>query len=195
MRFVLLASSLLIAWRMCLVASLRHYFAAQLIAALVIEGTLLRFNEHSHLYIAIFVVADVIVFVTMIPLVWTTLSQHPLRSLAVANGLAIGLGLSAISASGRDLTFYQWVGAMAGAFLVLCAVCSGMGAAYLSGTSRKIALSLMVMWFVQALYEFGFTLHIESPVWLNVNEFLPSMVVASGCLWLALFCRNRANDH
>lgn len=195
MRFALLASSILVAWRMCMIASLRHYFAAQLIAAIAIEATLLKFSEQSRVYVACFVVADVIVFLAMIPLVWTALSRHPLRSLAVANGLAIGLGLSAISASGRHLSFYQWVGSMAGAFLVLCAVCAGMGAAYLTGLSRKIALSLMALWFAQSFYEFGFTLHISSPVWLTVNEFLPTMLVASGCLWLALFCRNQANGH
>jgi hypothetical protein len=189
-RFAILAVALLIAWRASRAPDLRRYFAVQLAAAIAIYAALLSVSEHSHWYVTVFILSDLAVFAAMIPLAWEALSQHPMRFVAVFNGLAIGTGLAVISAIGRDMTHYQWIGAVAGAFLVMCAVSTGMGAAYLSGTSRRIAISLMALWFAQSLYEFGFTLHIDEPGWITLNEFLPAMILASGCLWLALFCRS-----
>lgn len=189
MRFAVLSGSLLIAWRVSKVPDLRRYFAVQLLASMATEGMLLGTGERSPWYATAFVLSDAAIFLAMIPLTWEALSQHPLRFIAVLNGLAAAVGLWFISAVGREMTLYQWIGSAAGSFLVMCAVATGMGAAYLNGTSKRIALSLMALWFAQSLYEFGFTLHIDSPDWIMVNEFLPAVIVASGCLWLALFCR------
>lgn len=189
MRFAILAGSLLIAWRVSRVPDLRRYFAVQLLAAIAEEVTLLKVSEHSPWYVAVFILSDLAVFAAMVPLAWEALSQHRKRWAAVAAGLVLAITLSGVSMWRQEMTPYKWIGLGAGAYLVLCAVCCGLGAAFLNGMSRRIALSLMALWFAQSLYEFGFTLHIDSPGWITVNEFLPAVIVASGCLWLALFCR------
>lgn len=167
---------------------LRRYFAAQLLAIMVEELTLGKFSENSPVYAAAFIIGDLIVFATMVPLVWESLSKHTKRWAAIAAGLVMAMMLSGVAIWRQDMTAYKWIGTGDGVYLVLCAVCCGLGAAFLSGMSQRIALSLMALWFAQSLYEFGFTLHIESPGWITANEFLPAVIVASGCLWLALFC-------
>jgi hypothetical protein len=190
-RFIAIASALLIAWRVCRISELRRYFASQLVAIMLIETALLRLSEHSLWYAAIYIAADLIVFSAMVPIVWRTLCFHPMRLIPILNGVAIGAAVWMITKTAGNMTIYQIINSAEGAFLAMCAVCAGLGAAYLSGTDRRIAFSVAGLWLAQAIYRFGFTLHIESSFWVRLNESIPTFLVGCGCLWLALFCKAR----
>ena len=82
----------------------------------------------------------------------------------------------------------DWIGATNGAGDAFLATFPMFGAAHLGGVRRRLAVSLFTMWMAQAYYEFGCTLHWNTHEWQSLNEWLPSMIVAGGCLWLSLFC-------
>lgn len=82
----------------------------------------------------------------------------------------------------------DWIGATNGAGDAFLATFPMFGAAHLGGVRRRLAVSLFAMWMAQAYYEFGWSLHRQTHTWQALNEVVPTMIVAAGCLWLALFC-------
>jgi hypothetical protein len=146
---------------------------------------LIGWGESSHVYAWAYILGELIVFAAMIPLVWSALYFHPMRSTAIGASLVIGSFLVWLSLSAAPVTRAAIINAVDGGLLVAFGVPCGMGAAYLEGTSRILALSLMCFWLALAGFRLGFPLHFDSWVWDRLNEFLPTLIVAAGCLWLA----------
>jgi hypothetical protein len=153
--------------------------------ALVGEGTLLFTGESSHVYLATYILIELLVFVAMVPLVYSALCFHPSRAIALSAGIVIAGWLAHLSVQGRLTGIYDWVTAIDGGLLVAFAIPTGMGAAYLKGQARTIALSLMCLWLALAAFRLGFTLHWASTLWNEMNEWVPTALVAIGCLWIA----------
>jgi hypothetical protein len=185
-RFLAIVVCLALAWRYASHAPLRRYFAANLICSVICELVLLRWPYNSAVYAVAWCVGVAVIFVLELDLMWYSIHRVPVRKLVLlpALGISTMLGFQTHPSS-----LFQWIQTLNGASDCFCGFAAGIGAAHLDGPSRKIALSLSLLWLSQSLYEFGFGLHLRSPAWVTLNNWMPTFLVAAGSLWLAYLGR------
>lgn len=83
----------------------------------------------------------------------------------------------------------EYVHILEGTFLLWMAIGLGASAPYLTRHQRGPALSLALLFFFQALFRWGFCLHIKSETWIRANEIVPFLLSSSVYLWVGMRCR------
>jgi hypothetical protein len=160
---------------------------ANLTCAVVWEVLLLHWPYNSTVYAVAWCSGMALIFSFAASLTWDAICFIPIRSLIIIPSVAIACLLSYKT---HPSGIFGWIQAVSASIELLCAIPTGIGAAYQTGTARKIALTLSLMWLAQALYDYGFELHIGSPWWISLNGVLPTMIVVAACLWLSIVGRN-----
>ena len=165
-----------------------------LVASAAYEFCLLAADYRSTAYAVVFCIGAAAIWGAAVPLAYSALPTMPpsgrrgLRGFVGVAAFALAALLFYCDVHRSGLQMSDWIGAANGAGDAFLAAFPMFGAAYVAGVQRRLALSLFAMWMAQAYYEFGWTLHWTAHEWQQLNEWLPSLIVASGCLWLGLFC-------
>lgn len=174
----------------CLIQSprpLRYYFLAQFNAALLycLILSVLGLSEYHPAYVVAYVFTVGAIDFTMLWIMWWIV--HPLGhwDQKILLGMGMGAFLGVFSGWGRHLGLYDWIALVDGALCVTAAIPLGIASA--QGRFRLLSGSLFVFWMLQALWTFGFGLHIWVPGWMAVNEYLPTLLADAGCLIVAFF--------
>jgi hypothetical protein len=183
MRFLIAVACLTVAWRYASHAGLRRYFAVNLACTAVWELMLMRWSYDSTVYAVAWIMGIGAIYVFELALMRDTIRTiRPTVLPYLSGSLAFALLMLVIT---HPKGLLEWVQAANGASDLFCAIPTLLGAAWLSGIPRKIGFSLGALWLTQAAYELGFGLHLTSPAWITVNNWLPTLIVAVGCLWIA----------
>jgi hypothetical protein len=188
-RFAVIALSLALAYRFASHAPLRRYFAANLGCSVVWEALLLRWSYNSTIYAVAWCLGIACIYIFELELMWASICFVPVRYRLILPAFALSL-LLVWNSHPRGL--FEWIQYVSGGMDLFAAIPCGLGAAYLSGTPRKIAVSLAFLWLVQSLYEFGFGLHLSNPAWITLNSWAPTFILAAGSLWLCFCAREQA---
>lgn len=182
MRFAVITICLALAWRFASHDGLRRYFASNLVVGLILEACLLRWPYNSIPYTVLWISGCLIIYWFELSLMWNAICFVPVRSLI----LLPSLGMAALLVwNSHPRGLFEWTGHVNASADLFCAIPAGVGAAYLHGTPRKIALSLSFLWLAQSLYGFGWGLHLSNPDWVILNNWLPTFLTAAGSLWLS----------
>lgn len=112
--------------------------------------------------------------------------QNSWRGAALAGVLAITLGRLAWVGM-PAIKYYSVIGIVEGVCLFWAGICLGYLAAH---THRwDIALTLAILWILQALFRFGFYLHY--PTWMAFNWRIPPVLAASAFVIIGLLGQRR----
>ena len=180
---------------------LTWYLTAQLVATLSIYGALLFIHETSLAYYIIYSAATYLILASIAWLVGLALRSHKAWILAL-------IGSGAVSGALAGLVWYEvkenwftpnfplaeFIHISEGAFLLFSAICLGGSAPYLASHQRGQALSLTLLFFCQALFRWGFCLHITNEAWIKANYFIPFLLATSTYLWIGMRARD-ASPH
>jgi len=131
---------------------------------------------------------------SMAPVAWEAFREHPAKLVALGSAFLITAAYAGAVLTKKPFTFDGIANLADASCLLFAGLLAGFGIPYLKGTSKRIAFSLMFLWVSQAAYQICFTLNITSHAWKQLNEFLPTMIVAAGCLWLAWFTHVRTPE-
>lgn len=136
-------------------------------------------------YALAFVVAETVVFVAMIPLVYGATYYCKRRAVVLLASLCCGVIAAKFSVHGEPAGWGDWIGMWDTGMLTAMGIAAAIGSASLTGTQRKLARILMVMWLALASFHFSYTRNFEAAIWSRLNNWLPTAIVTIGCLWLA----------
>lgn len=171
--------------------SLGAYFAAQLVCLTVLELSW-RLLGPGTSYGWIFAIVTGIVFLSIGWLTWESLltARYKLRLFAIASLLAMAFSRMAFLGIGRPVAWFDWLVIGEGALLVACGTLIGISAPY--SKLPDISLGLSVLWLMQALIAFGFSLHF--PNWNVIDPYARAIIGILGFLFLGwrLHARNHA---
>jgi hypothetical protein len=92
--------------------------------------------------------------------------------------------------SAPNFPIAEFVHVYEGFFLLLGAICLGASAPYLERHQRGQALSLTLLFFCQAVFRWGFCLHIQNLAWIAANDIMPFMMSTSTYLWIGMRARD-----
>lgn len=163
--------------------SLHRYFRRQFISSICLVSALHFFGEISSVYVAVFISASLYVTLAMLELAWDCLKLHPKPFLPF--WIATLCVIACDYAARRNQDFYGWVSIGVGSVCVFCGVMAGMGAAYLELHQMKIALVLMGAWILQAIFNYGWSLHYMQPQWVTLGEWVFTAITCISSLWLS----------
>lgn len=155
------------------------YFAAFSVnlAALIVTFWLYGWGPA---YAWVYSLSSVPIFLTIAAICWESLSTREYRFRAIALGfiLAIVIGRLTYAGLARTASAYDGIMLIEGVLLVWAGTVLGFAASY----SRRadIALTLAILWLVQALFSFGFVLHWDWPSWTAANWYLPEVICLAG---------------
>jgi hypothetical protein len=169
---------------------LRWFLIANLFETTACEIALHRWAYSSVQYGVVFSLGAAAIFCAALPLAWASVPYRQQRFAVAAvallfAGLAFGCDIG-----GTRLALASCIDALNGSGDVFLAAFPAIGTAYLYAQrgNCRLAFGLMTLWLAQAAFEFGWTLHWNAHDWIVLNDWLPSMLVAAGSIWLACFC-------
>jgi hypothetical protein len=196
LRFAVIAICLALAsWR-ALRLDLRNYFTALLIQCATCEILLLKYPYDSTQYAWGYVILVLPTFIFAVPLVHKSIAFVPFRPILIAFAMYLAYYLVR-KGLGQHPNLFSWIMSIEGGWDAFNGTLAGIGAGSslrhqtMDWESRKIALSLSLFWLSQSAVELGWSLHLSSPVWVRINDLIPTMIVASASLWLAFFCSGK----
>jgi hypothetical protein len=167
-----------------------RYLMAQFMASVIGEAVLAKVEDITNeLYAIVFIALSLVVYATMLGIMREAIRKHPARLLAVCVGAAVAMLTVSSVVLNRNLGLFDWMATIDAAVLIFMAVCSGLGAAHHTPQWQRISLTLMAFWLAQAVFELGLTMHLWNSYWMRTNEWLPAILVCSGCAWLARISR------
>lgn len=168
------------------------YFHAQLIFTFLVWGSLLLgADEYSLFYRCVFVAGTIPIFVGSWWGITEYLAEHPYKNRIWAVGVMLALVMGAVSYNGmtKPLKAYNWIAIWEGCCLVVLGFALSHAITPQRGNRKLIGMLLSVLWLLQALFEFGFTLHMPSPEWDRLNDYLPAMMVIGTFLAIGTLLR------
>lgn len=178
-----LATLLVLVWvlRQPMSLGLGAYFAAQLVALPVLELSW-RFLGPGKAYGWVYALATGLVFLAIGNLVRGSLltARYKARLLAIAGILALVFTRMGFLGLGRAPGWADWLVLVEGGLLVVSGALIGVGAPY--AKQPDIAVGLSVLWLMQALVAFSFSLHF--PRWNVVDPYARAIVGILGFLFL-----------
>lgn len=194
LRVLILLGAILYALTLPSPRRLRLYFWAQLLSTIVLELTLMAVGVDSPVYAAIFGGATALILATVVKLAWEALQAHHFKLLVLANASLIAGLLGWASQHGRALGMGEWIAVGEGTVLAWAAVVIGMCAAYMTRTDRNISLALMALWWAQSAFQFGFSLHFDSPFWLRLNYVAPTALIVTALVGMGQILKKKDTD-
>jgi hypothetical protein len=165
-------------------SDLRLYFAVNLASSTAYELALLRWPASSQIYFWVFAMSVVLIFLAPIPLVWESIYYVSERRIVLLLAFFLAALLFRIASKVHLMGRNEWLSYLNASGDLFLGTAAGIGAAY--SKTRKLALGLGLFWLAQSCYEFGFSLNwFRSAEWMQLNQWMPTALVAVGCLILA----------
>lgn len=162
--------------------SLRAYLVAALVVNIGTEVSLFAFGETARAYAILYACFTAIGLLAALNVARDCLAKrwHVLAGAAAA----LLVVLRAYAGLAKPLHFYDWFALAEGAALTLAGTALLFSAAH--HERPKIWLTLGVLWIVQACVRVGFVLSLPSPTWLNLNDWLPTVLVVGAYGFLGM---------
>lgn len=162
--------------------SLRAYLIAALVVNIGTEVSLFAFGETARAYAIAYAIFTAIGLLAALNVARDLLA---IRWHAIAGaGAALLVVLRAYAGLAKPLHFYDWFALTEGAALTLAGTALLFSAAH--HERPKIWLTLGVLWIIQAGFRVGFVLSISSLAWLNLNDWLPTVLVVGAYGFLGM---------
>lgn len=102
-------------------------------------------------------------------------------------GAALLLAMRAYIGMAKPLHFWGWFALLEGAVLTLAGTALLFSAAHHG--QPKVWGTLGVLWIAQAGFRVGFALSVSSLAWLNLNEWLPTLLIVGAYGFLGMKLR------
>jgi hypothetical protein len=160
--------------------SIKHYFFAKLASAASCWAVYARYGR-SIQYTAIFVLMGAWCLAVMLILAREYLPKGKRWAWAIGLGCALLLA-GKVLLSGEH---YTPIELGEGAVTMFAAIPACVAAASLDGPAARVTRVLALLWLLESLFEFGFSLHLPKGQWLDLNERLPTVLACIGAIVLA----------
>jgi hypothetical protein len=177
--WLLEAAVLFALWRST--GRLRHYFAAQAIATPILFA--LAPWDTTRLYLWAYAILTGLILAAIVSLVW---DFKYWRGMAIAAVLALSVGHLAFAWLPGAPKPSDIVGITEGAILFWGGLVLGGTAPYRA--KPLLSLVLAWLWFAQALFRWGFYLHLPSETWLRMNWRVPPILCIVAFLIVGGLC-------
>ena len=150
---------------------LARYLWAQLAYALTVLPVLWLWPETSMVYAAVYVLFTGIILATVLGIAWESIGAN-WKALGAAITLSLTLGHVAFTGLAHKARWYDWVGITEGVILFGAALIVGYAAPRLK--FWDVSLTLAFLWMGQALFRWGFYLHLPDKLWIYLNWVVPA---------------------
>lgn len=153
--------------------SLRLYLLAALVAVTGAEASLAFYGETSREYAILYALFTAIGLLAALNVARDQLAKH--WHVFAGIGAALLVDARVYAGLAKPLRFYDWFALTEGAALVVAGTAILFSAAHQK--TPKVWATLGILWIVQAAFRLGFVLSLPSLAWLNLNEWLPTLLV------------------
>jgi hypothetical protein len=150
---------------------LARYLWAQLTYALVIFPVNYFWGDGSLAYAMVYVLFTGIILATVMGIAWEALGTN-WQALGAMFVVCLTIEHYAIAGLGHAPRWYDWIGITEGVILFGAAMIVGWTAPRMK--LWDVSLTLAFLWFGQALFRWGFYLHLPDKLWLTLNWIVPA---------------------
>lgn len=166
-------------------SAIRTYFGAQVANAALGWLAFSLWGVGSRWYAGVYVVAELLVLAAMLPLIHGATYYCEWRTGAFLLAAIVGLAAAKFSIHGEPRGLFDWIGLVDTGIVTAMATATAIGAAYLTGTQKKLARAMMVFWLALASFHFSAARNLYNEAWSRLNDWLPAAIVSICCLWIA----------
>jgi hypothetical protein len=148
-------------------------------------------------YAWVYSLTSIPIFLSMMGICSECLRSRKYRARAVTIGFILAVTIGHLTHAGivRPVTAYDWISLTEGTLLLWAGTMIGVSAAY--AERSDLALILSILWLAQALFSFGYVLHLNWPMWMELNWWLPETICMTGFILIGirLRCNNGNKSH
>jgi hypothetical protein len=168
------------------------YFKTQFLSACALGTYLMISPNSSSAYVLLFTFITGLILGFVLCIAWESIEDcgRIIRRIAIGEGVFFGMLFSALTIYGIHHDFgrvdeFLWLPIVQSLFLTMAGIVMATTVPFSRGQKRAVAAALAILWLAQAGFGFMFSLFLHhSPVWYQLNNWLPTMILVPALAWL-----------